>query len=243
MLDVGSPPFRCVRHTTFGYMCGIRWTFLSGTLEKTSPVPATSLCTPASVHTNTMNHALREYTRQTFARELGPTVSAKNAEISVLNYAVQSARRLNIDAAWENQKFRNVYKTKVVWLTTELRRPNYMVAMSTVVDGDRVRVRLDLVNQLVYRLRTKELDVKCLAKYPPDILWPDGPYSAAILKSKKKDLEREKAKAAEEDYNGMFTCSRCKSKKTTFYLLQTRSADEPMTAFITCLGCGRKWKG
>lgn len=190
-----------------------------------------------------MNHALREYTRQVFSRELGPTVSSKNAEISVLNWAVQNARRVNTEASWENKRFRDLYKTKVGWLTTELRRPNHAVAVTTSVEGDYVHVSLDLVNQLAYRLRTKELDVKNLAKYPAEVLWPEGPYAAAMLRCRKKDLEREKAKAAEQDYNGMFKCRRCGKNKVTYTQAQTRSADEPMTTFFCCLSCGNRWKG
>jgi DNA-directed RNA polymerase subunit M/transcription elongation factor TFIIS len=135
-----------------------------------------------------------------------------------------------------------MYKSKVHCLATELRRPNHAVALTTDVEGGEVRVKLDLVNQLVYRLRTKELSVKNLAKYPAEVLWPEGPYAAAMIASRKKELEREKAKTLDDDYVGMFKCGKCKSNKTTFYLLQTRSADEPMTAYITCLGCGCKWK-
>ena len=109
-----------------------------------------------------------------------------------------------------------------------------MVGVTTAVEGGQVRVTLDLVNQLAYRLRNKELDVKNLAKYTADVLWPDGPMAQAIYKLKERDLMREQVKANEESYEGMFTCGKCKSKKTTFYLLQTRSADEP-SAFPVCI--------
>jgi len=191
-----------------------------------------------------MNHPLREYTRQVFANLIAPGPISRNAEISTLNWAVQAARKVDQDASWENPQFRKIYKTKVNWLTTELRRPNHAVSLSTEVEGDKVRVKLNLVNQLAYRLKTKELDVKNLAKYPAEVLWPEGPWAQTMMALKKKENMREQAKAQmDEDYVGQFICRKCKSRKTTFYLLQTRSADEPMTAFITCLGCGHKWKG
>ena len=62
----------------------------------------------------------------------------------------------------------------------------------------------------------------------------DGPKSMKEL--------IEKAKAAEEDYEGLFKCGKCKSTKTTYYQMQTRSADEPMTTFVTCLNCTKRWK-
>ena len=174
-----------------------------------------------------MNHPLREYTRQVFASLIAPGPISRNAEISTLNWAVQTARQNNEDASWENPLFRKIYKNKVHWLTTELRRPNHVVSLATILEGDQVRVKLNLVNQLAYRLQKKELDVKNLAKYPADVLWPDGPMAKAAFKIKERDLKREQVKASEESYEGMFTCGKCKSKKTTFYLLQTRSADEP----------------
>jgi len=126
---------------------------------------------------------------------------------------------------------------------TELRRPNHVVSLATTLEGDQVRVKLNLMNQLAYRLRNKELDVKNLAKYPADVLWPDGPMAQAIYKSKEKDLKREQAKAQmDEDYVGQFKCGKCKSVKTTYYQMQTRSADEPMTTYVTCMSCGSKWK-
>jgi DNA-directed RNA polymerase subunit M/transcription elongation factor TFIIS len=57
-----------------------------------------------------------------------------------------------------------------------------------------------------------------------------------------KDMMMEKAKAADENYNGLFKCRKCKSVKTAYYQMQTRSADEPMTTYVTCRNCGLKWK-
>ena len=129
-----------------------------------------------------------------------------------------------------------MYKTKVHWLTTELRRPNHVVSLTTTVEGDRVRASLNLVNQLAHRLKTKELDIKNLANYPADILWPDGPAAKTAFKIKERDNMREQAKAQmDEDYVGQFKCGKCKSVKTTYYQMQTRSADEPMVRFLVLL--------
>jgi transcription elongation factor S-II len=190
-----------------------------------------------------MNHPLREYTRQVFANLIAPGAISRNAEISTLNWAVQSARQINQDASWENPRFRKIYKNKVHWLMMELRRPNHAISLATEVEGDQVRVKLNLVNQLAYRLKTKELDVKNLAKYPAEVLWPDGPTAKAAFKIKERDNMREQAKAQmDADYVGQFKCGKCKSVKTTYYQLQTRSADEPMTTYVTCMSCGSKWK-
>jgi len=191
-----------------------------------------------------MNHALREYARQAFGRELGPSVSAKNAEISVLNWAVQDSRRINTEASWENPVFRMKYKRKVFWLLSEMKRPGSAVDVTLEPSGDGVRVKLGLVNQLVYRLQHKELDVKNLAKYSADVLWPEGPWAASMFKIRSKELAKEQAQAAlDASYEGMFTCRKCKKSKVTYTQAQTRSADEPMTTFFCCLACGHRWKG
>jgi len=188
-----------------------------------------------------MNHPLREYARTTFGKHIGTL--AKNAEISLLNWSVQNARRRGKDASWENPEFRRIYKTKLGWLTTELQRPNY-VALTTEVVDDRIQVKLSLANQLAHRLVVKELDVRQLAKYPAEILWPEGPWAASMFKMRAKELAKEQAQAAlDAEYNGMFKCRRCGKNKVTYTQAQTRSADEPMTTFFCCLACGNRWKG
>jgi len=179
-----------------------------------------------------MNHPLRDYTRQVFATLIGPGAISRNAEISTLNWAVQTARRTNQDASWDNPRFRKMYKTKVSWLTAELKRPNY-VSLTTEVVGDRVQVTLGLTNQLAHRLVVKELDVKNLAKYPAEVLWPEGPWAASMFKVRAKELAKEQAQAAmDSEYVGMFTCRKCKKSKVTYTSAQTRSADEPMVRIM-----------
>jgi len=191
-----------------------------------------------------MEHTLREWARRGFAQKLGPLGSpmVRNAERSVYNWAVQKTKDCNQDPAWENVAFRRHYKNKLNQLLRDLERGE-RAAVKMAVEGDFVKVTLVYVPQLVYRLQHKELETRNLAKYPADVLWPEGPWAKALLASREKELKKEQARAEEGDHEGMFTCRKCKSRKTTFYLLQTRSADEPMTAFITCLGCGNKWKG
>jgi DNA-directed RNA polymerase subunit M/transcription elongation factor TFIIS len=190
-----------------------------------------------------MNHPLREYARTTFGKHIG-TLS-KNAEISLLNWSVQNARRRGKDASWENPEFRKIYKTKLGWLITEMQRPNHMLSVTLAPDATgHVRISLDYVNQLAYRLKTKELDARQLAKYPSEVLWPEGPWAASMFQLRTKELAKEQAQAAmDASYEGMFTCRKCKKTKVTYTQAQTRSADEPMTTFFCCLACGHRWKG
>lgn len=189
-----------------------------------------------------MEHPLREFTRKKLAEWFGEGPGVRNAEKSVYNWAVKCIRDSGDQASWENLAFRRLYRGKVHCLTQELSRAEMAQVDLEVTDGQ-VKVRIQTAPQLVCRLRHKELEMRKLASYPPEVLWPEGPCAKTMLKLRERDLQREKAKAAEIEYNGLFVCGRCKSRKTTFYLLQTRSADEPMTAFITCMSCGHKWKG
>ena len=117
-----------------------------------------------------------------------------------------------------------------------------VVSVSLGAEEGSVKVSLDITPQLVARIRSKEIDVKKLASYPAEVLWPQGPFAKAIFDNRKSDMQREMRKAQDEDYEGMFKCGKCKSTKTRYYQLQTRSADEPMTTYVTCIGCGSHWK-
>jgi DNA-directed RNA polymerase subunit M/transcription elongation factor TFIIS len=169
---------------------------------------------------------------------------------------------LRDEPSWENRLFRWRYKQKAYGLLRELERGPVVSAEVQVV-GDGVSLGLSVVPQLVKRIQRKELDTKNLARYPADVLWPEGPYAKQAFALKSKDLAMEAAKAKEEDYSGLFKCGKCKGVKTTYYQMQTRSADEPMvsslllflvlfalrtnalalqTTYVTCKTCGNRWK-
>jgi DNA-directed RNA polymerase subunit M/transcription elongation factor TFIIS len=180
-----------------------------------------------------MEHALREYARTGFTRALGAGAAARNCERSVYNWAVQETRGVQDDPSWENRLFRARYKQKTFGLLRELERGPIVSADLQVV-GDRVSLDVRVVPQLVKRLQRKELDAKNLARYAPDVLWPEGPYAKKAFDIKRRDLEMEASRAkGDEGYSGMFTCKRCYKKKVTYTQAQTRSADEPST-FLLC---------
>ena len=187
-----------------------------------------------------MNHPLREYTRGALQAILGPGAISKNAEINIMNWAI---RKTGGGAAWDNPIFKKLYKFKVQSILHELKRSVDKVTLTITQVGDNsVQVILTPTPQLVYRLLKKELDVKKLSQYGPDVLWPDGPVSRCMLRLSAKDLAIERVKASEADYDGILKCGKCKSLKTTYYQLQTRSADEPMTTYANCNNCGHRWK-
>jgi len=156
-----------------------------------------------------MDHPLRDYTRTQFESHLTSGALARNCERSILNWTVKKFPKYH--ASWDNTIFRNTYKHKVHHLLTEFRRSS----------------------QLADRLKSRDLESAKLATYSPDILWPDGPYSLTILAARKKDMDMEALKVAEDkDYVGILTCGKCKTNKTAYYQMQTRSADEPMVRLL-----------
>jgi DNA-directed RNA polymerase subunit M/transcription elongation factor TFIIS len=188
-----------------------------------------------------MNHPCRDYVQAQLASRLGAGPVARNCEASVLNWSISEIRKFRDVPSWENKRYRHIYKQKAAHLLTELGR-DLRVAAALEVQGDHVVFSYKVQPQLVTRLQRKELDAKKVAWYPPDVLWPDGPYSKGLMRIRKRDLEKEEARKNEKDYEGLFKCGKCKSKKTTYYQMQTRSADEPMTTYVTCMNCGCKWK-
>ena len=183
-----------------------------------------------------MEHALREWARNGFARALGAGVTSRNCERSVYNWAVQGTRDIQDEPSWENRLFRGRYKQKAFGLMKELER-GPEVAVELKVNGDSVTLDVNIVPQLVKRLQRKELDSKNLARYSADVLWPDGPYAKKAFDLKSKELAKEKAKMKEENYTGLFKCGKCKGVKTTYYQMQVRSADEPMVSSLLLFWC------
>ena len=180
-----------------------------------------------------MEHALRDHARLKFSSILGALNSpvVRNAERSVYNWAVQQTKQMSDEPAWDNRTFRWRYKHKLLHLLAELKRDE-RVAVTLEVTGDKVNFTWKMAPQLVSRLLRKELETKTLARYDPEVLWPDGPRARAAFALKTRDLMMEASRAKEQDYEGQFKCGKCKSTKTTYYQMQTRSADEPMVRFM-----------
>jgi len=187
-----------------------------------------------------MNHPYRVYVQGAFAKALGAGPTARNCEISVLNWALSQVS--SEYTSWESRNFRTLYKFKAMSILKELERDTSTIVPSIRVEGDNVKFDYTMVPQLVRKLQLKQLDSKRVAWYTSDILWPNGPMALSISKNRANDMRLEQLKAEDQDYEGILQCGKCKSKKTEYYQLQTRSADEPMTTYATCKKCGNRWK-
>ena len=170
-------------------------------------------------------NTLREYSISSFAGIFEKPVNDPiqfNIEKSIYNWTIRKCKAGSDVPSWENKRFREMYKQKIINIKTNLKNEKTTLK-------DRV-----LAGQVITRT---------IAQLTPDELFPTGPYAKSIhtqyIKQMNIDLAcgRLNAKTI-----GIFKCGKCKSMKTTYYEMQTRSADEPMTAFITCLACGKRWK-
>jgi hypothetical protein len=185
-----------------------------------------------------MSHPCREYAKKVFSQNL-PGALARNCERNVMVYTMNKFKPEH--ATFENQQFRTCYKNKIMCMVQELKRAP-VVEVRLVVHLHGVSLELSFIPQLAYRLKNGFLESSKFAYYPPDILWQDGPFARMKLKLLTREMEIEAVKKNNDNYVGMFQCSKCKSKKTTYYQMQTRSADEPATSFVTCMNCSKRWK-
>jgi DNA-directed RNA polymerase subunit M/transcription elongation factor TFIIS len=143
-----------------------------------------------------------------------------NMEISINNWVRENTPNADIEASWENPRFRWRYKQRVMNILFNLKKNP----------------------ELIRLVRDREVKARDVGSMPPEKLWPDGPYAQTIKKIRERETARELFKLEEDkDYEGILTCPKCKSKKTSYYQMQTRSADEPATNFCSCV-CGHRWK-
>ena len=143
-----------------------------------------------------------------------------NLEKCILNHATDRAKNMKEEAAWDNQKYSNIYKHKFLQIQHNLRNSPSLKRWIT----------------------EKKVKTTDIIEMRPEDLWPDGPYAKKMEERIIKDLRKAYLAQEVKNQEGFFTCARCKSKKTSYYQLQTRSADEPMTTFVTCLNCDKNWK-
>lgn len=143
-----------------------------------------------------------------------------NLEKNILNHAMDRARAINQQPAWDNHKYSSIYKQKFLQIQSNLKK-------SPVLKG------------WILDKKIKTIDVVDMR---PEDMWPDGPYAKTIEAGIHKQLRKEYINREKKNQDGFFKCGRCKSMKTTYYQMQTRSADEPMTVFVSCLNCEKNWK-
>lgn len=154
--------------------------------------------------------------RKTFYDILKKENLAKNLEVGIFNYSIESADEHCVVKKWDNIYFVELYITRFRAIHQNIQREG-----------------------LLQDLMEKKITPEKLAFMTHQELDPDN--WKELIEEKKILLENKYSPNIEASTDD-FTCFKCKSNKCTYYQLQTRSADEPMTTFVTCLHCGNRWK-
>ena len=143
-----------------------------------------------------------------------------NMEKSVFNWAVRETKNKCSVPAWENPVFKRSYKNKFFSIKYNMENSN-----------------------LIERILSGEIKTRNIADMTNVSMNPEGRLAQAIQSRKEFHATNAmKEHSMNDNFKGMFKCSKCKSDKTTYYQMQTRSADEPMTTFVTCHNCSKRWK-
>ena len=165
---------------------------------------------------------LRTYSITMFTDLLNSDTLSFNIEKSIYNWTIRNIKSIGDVPSWENKKFRESYKHKVLSIK------------SNIVNKE---------SNLKKRIISGEVNTRTIANLTPDQLHVTGHWAKTMKIHDDIEMRADMAKCLlHTKQNGIFKCSKCKSQKTTYYEMQTRSADEPMTAFIQCLDCGKRWK-
>ena len=147
---------------------------------------------------------------------------SRKIEMSIYNYCIKLAKERSIKRNWNNNKFTNLYYSKVISIYSNLKEDSYIKN-----------------NYLLNKLISNEIKPENLATLSVYDIYPDNWSELLNIKSKRDKLKYEMKSEAMTD---QYKCGRCGSRSCSYYEVQTRSADEPMTQFITCLECHCRWK-
>jgi transcription elongation factor S-II len=166
--------------------------------------------------------ALRAKLAEAYQASLMTPELGRNAERSVYNAAIASAKNARVEAKWRNPLFATIYLdlARMVFCNLTRATPEGELGLAERVSSG--------------QLRARDLGAMTHQEMCP---WVWRELVAAKVARDKSQYEINMEAATEE-----FRCFKCKKRKCTYYELQTRSGDEPMTTFVSCLLCGNHWK-
>ena len=147
---------------------------------------------------------------------------SRKIEKGIYNYTITVSKRKNIQRSWENIMFKNLYKSKILSVYSNLDSNSYIKN-----------------NQLIDNIKNGDIEPEKVGFLSVYDTFPDNWKELLNIKSKRDKIKYE---LKPEAMTNLFKCRKCGSRETSYYEVQTRSADEPMTQFITCLSCSNRWK-
>ena len=174
--------------------------------------------TKFSNHTDVKRNIMVKYINQT----INDIKISRKIEKGIYNYIIQVSKERNIQRSWDNIMFTNLYKSKVLSVSSNIDKECYIKN-----------------NQLLENIKNGNINPEKVGFLSVYDVFPDNWKELLNIKSKRDKIKYE---LKPEAMTNLFKCRKCGSRETSYYEVQTRSADEPMTQFITCLSCSNRWR-
>lgn len=148
--------------------------------------------------------------------------TAKDIEIGIFNWCLQTAKKENIIKLWNDSLFSNMYSCKSRSILTNIDSKSYV--------GN---------TRLLKRINDKEFKPHEISFMGSVNIFPERWSDILDMRMKQEENFHNSKQVAKTD---MFKCGKCKKRECSYYELQVRSADESSTIFVSCLNCGNRWR-
>jgi len=151
----------------------------------------------------------------------------RRIERGLFNHAIETAKKNNFARNWEDEKFRETYRTRYVAIRLNLLRTETALA-ERVLKGE---VAPEAVGEYM-----------TVAEMYPELMEKDRQTKEDIIKSSIIP-----AVIPSAGISTILKCYRClrsggDAYKVTYHMQQTRRADEATTVFAHCTSCGARWR-
>ena len=138
-----------------------------------------------------------------------------NIEISIYNFTIKDAFRLEITKQWNNPLFVVIYTNRLRTIYNNIKKSKYFY--DYILECKQKPDNIALITQ--HEMKPEK--------------WEEIINMQNIIN---------KNACEQHTLSSEFVCRKCKKNNCSHYQLQTRSADEPMTTFVSCNECGNRWK-
>lgn len=147
---------------------------------------------------------------------------AKDIEIGVYNWSLDTASENGIMKSWNDKIFQNLYASKARSVLTNIDTTSYIKN-----------------TRLLSRIQDGEFKPHDIAFMDVVNVFPERWTEILDMRLKQEQNFHNSKQVAKTD---MFKCGKCKKRECSYYELQVRSADESSTIFVSCLNCGNRWR-